>query len=576
MGKRLAAILLTVMLGVELCETVHAEDFSADVLVEEDIVTEQSEEEIPDIAQIDFGEEDDGDSVEKGELSISDGGENPENEAVADLESEDDVFSVGWKENDVEAFYVVSKPTKSKYDYGTVRSADDFDFTGMAIKIRYTDQAEELLYFSRNRKVEKDSRGNEFIALVAFDEEEGGDNGAAGTYEVIIVDCASELETYTELTIVIPADTPQLEARGNGIFSSPVVAPDTYVKFVPEETGRYMIRRSYTENGRKKTVRESIYDKKFWEVNVSDDSIKSVRLTKGFTYYLKPFDKKSTITAEFVWPVQSIKLEGQFTLAVFHTPVDFGEGNKSRYTIKKTPWRTKKLKITYINGDTESVDLYGRSRYGEFINAYINYTGKQSAPEAGKYDVHFKLNRSGAEAILKNGVQVKKVPQKINKATIVIGRLSYTGSYVKPSITVKNGNKTLHRGTDYTISYNKASRVGAAVKITVAGKGFYTGKVTKSAYIVPAKGVLSSVKAGKRSMTVIYRRTTGASGYQIAYSTNKKSGYKYINLNNKVSKKTINNLKSGKKYFVWVRAYRNINGKKYYGTYSSVKTVVVK
>lgn len=77
-------------------------------------------------------------------------------------------------------------------------------------------------------------------------------------------------------------------------------------------------------------------------------------------------------------------------------------------------------------------------------------------------------------------------------------------------------------------------------------------------------------------MTVIYRRTTGASGYQIAYSTNKKSGYKYINLNNKVSKKTINNLKSGKKYFVWVRAYRNINGKKYYGTYSSVKTVVVK
>ena len=77
-------------------------------------------------------------------------------------------------------------------------------------------------------------------------------------------------------------------------------------------------------------------------------------------------------------------------------------------------------------------------------------------------------------------------------------------------------------------------------------------------------------------MTVIYRKTTGASGYQIAYSTNQKSGYKYINLNNKVSKKTISNLKSGKKYFVRVRAYRNIKGKRYYGNYSSIKTVVVK
>ena len=296
----------------------------------------------------------------------------------------------------------------------------------------------------------------------------------------------------------------------------------------------------------------------------------------GFNYYLKPFDKESTVIAEFVWPVQSVELEGQFVPTVFHTPADFGEGNKNQYTIEKTPWRTQKLKITYTNGDTESMDLYGHSRYGESINAYINYTGNQSAPEAGKYDVHFKLDRSGAEAVLKDGVQVKKVAQKISKAAITIGRLSYTGSYVKPSVTVKSGNKTLHQGTDYTISYNKASRVGAAVKITVTGKGFYTGKATKSAYIVPAKPVLSSVKAGKRSMTVTYRKTTGASGYQIAYSTNQKSGYKYINLNNKVSKKTISNLKSGKKYFVRVRAYRSINGKKYYGDYSSIKTVVVK
>lgn len=77
-------------------------------------------------------------------------------------------------------------------------------------------------------------------------------------------------------------------------------------------------------------------------------------------------------------------------------------------------------------------------------------------------------------------------------------------------------------------------------------------------------------------MTVTYKKTTGASGYQIAYSTNQNSGYKYVNLNNKTVKKTINKLVSGKKYYVRVRAYRTINGKKYYGNYSTVKSVKVK
>ena len=75
MGKRLAAIFLTMMLGVEMCGTVYAEDFSADVLVEEDIMTEQSEEEIPHIEQEDLCGEDVRAIAEEGEPSISDGSE---------------------------------------------------------------------------------------------------------------------------------------------------------------------------------------------------------------------------------------------------------------------------------------------------------------------------------------------------------------------------------------------------------------------------------------------------------------------------------------------------------------------
>ena len=40
--------------------------------------------------------------------------------------------------------------------------------------------------------------------------------------------------------------------------------------------------------------------------------------------------------------------------------------------------------------------------------------------------------------------------------------------------------------------------------------------------------------------------------------------------------KTVSGLAKGKKYYVKARAYKTIDGKKYYGGYSSSRTVTVK
>lgn len=66
-----------------------------------------------------------------------------------------------------------------------------------------------------------------------------------------------------------------------------------------------------------------------------------------------------------------------------------------------------------------------------------------------------------------------------------------------------------------------------------------------------------------------------AHGYEIYRSTKKKSGYKKITDTKKTSYKN-KKLKSKKKYYYKVRAYRIVNGKKYYSSYSSVKSVKVK
>jgi len=169
-----------------------------------------------------------------------------------------------------------------------------------------------------------------------------------------------------------------------------------------------------------------------------------------------------------------------------------------------------------------------------------------------------------------------KVSVSISKTSIKAGtKYTYKGSTIKPKVTVKYGNKTLKYGTDYTLSYKNNKNTGKAT-IMIKGKGNYTGSKTINFYIVPKKVTISSVKPGKKQFTVKYKKVTGASGYQIAYSTSKSKGFKYITVNSKTASKVIKKLKSKKNYYVKVRAYKTAGKKKYYGAYSNIKSVKVK
>ena len=54
-----------------------------------------------------------------------------------------------------------------------------------------------------------------------------------------------------------------------------------------------------------------------------------------------------------------------------------------------------------------------------------------------------------------------------------VGNYTYTGSAIKPAVTVKHGQQTLKEGTDYTITYKSNTNAGTAT-ITITGKGNYT------------------------------------------------------------------------------------------------------
>lgn len=99
--------------------------------------------------------------------------------------------------------------------------------------------------------------------------------------------------------------------------------------------------------------------------------------------------------------------------------------------------------------------------------------------------------------------------------------------------------------------------------------------------VTVSKPTLKSVKAIKKGhkIKVSWNKVSNASGYQVCWYKDKKC-------KKTVAKKNINNantttysgkgFKKGKKYYVRIRAYKNINGSKIYGKKSNIKSVKAK
>ena len=170
------------------------------------------------------------------------------------------------------------------------------------------------------------------------------------------------------------------------------------------------------------------------------------------------------------------------------------------------------------------------------------------------------------------------IKNNFKKATISgISNKSYTGKNITQSITVKYNGKTLKNGTDYTVSYSNNKKVGTAtVKIT--GKGSYTGTITKTFKINPAKQEIQKLTAKSKAFFVDWAQKGSATGYEIQYATNSKftSAKKVTITNNKTDKTTISKLSGNKKYYVRVRSYTKVKGTKYYGAWSASKSVTTK
>lgn len=128
------------------------------------------------------------------------------------------------------------------------------------------------------------------------------------------------------------------------------------------------------------------------------------------------------------------------------------------------------------------------------------------------------------------------------------------------------------------LSTNKTYKVKVRAINADGSYGSFTSEISTAT--ATAKVNLKSVKPGKKRLTASWAKVAGAKGYEVVYSTSKKftkKTTKTVTIKKaKTVKTTVKKLKKGKKYFVKVRAYKVVNGKKVYSAWSTVKNVKVK
>lgn len=246
----------------------------------------------------------------------------------------------------------------------------------------------------------------------------------------------------------------------------------------------------------------------------------------------------------------------------------------------------KQTQFTY-NGTNRKPSVSVVDSQGKAIssaNYSVVYPTASKAPGTYEAKIVFKGNYSGE---ITKSYTVVKANQTISmaNATKCISSRTYT---IRATIT--QGNKT--GKISYTSDNPAVASITSWGKITFNGVG--TAKITATTKananynsasktitltVIPAPTVVTKLQSQKTGwLNIQYRANRAADGYQIQYGTSEDmSGAKYAAVNNSAIRSyTRKDVESGKTYYVRVRTFNVVNGKRYYSNWSGTKDITVK
>lgn len=306
-------------------------------------------------------------------------------------------------------------------------------------------------------------------------------------------------------------------------------------------------------------------------------------VTAGKTYYymVRPF---ILVDGEKVGSIYSNQAAGCTTIAapavkLEKTGFDSVQlswqqvGGASGYYLYRNDGNGYKKYKTFVKGtDTSFTDtgLQCGKTYQYKISSWRDKVeSDMSAPVSATPSL---TKMSGVKAVKSGYASVKISWKKVDGAK---GYKVYRYDTKKKKYTLL---KTIKSGKTLSCK-NTGLKTGTTYKYKV--KAYRDSTETGFSKIVSAKPTLNKVKSlkakgQKKKVKLTWTKVSGADGYVIYRSTKQNGSFKAVQTikKGKTTTFTQKKLKTGRKYYYKIRAYRNVNGKKVYSTgYTAAKGV---
>ena len=268
----------------------------------------------------------------------------------------------------------------------------------------------------------------------------------------------------------------------------------------------------------------------------------------------------ATYTGDYVTPAATVKLNGKTLVSGTDYTVSYRNNIEAgTYTASViitgtgnyTGEKSKTFSIVQRSVSSLTVTVSSAVYTGSALTpAVVVKDGTTTLAEGIDYTLTYSNNvNAGSSASVKvTGIGNYKdyisksftiSPMNLSKVTceMPVTVVEYTGSALPPSVVLKNGDTTLKANTDYTIAYSNNTAIGTTAKVTITGKGNYTGTLTKTFSIVSkiltgltvnvenADNLVYTGSEIKPAVTVTdgnYTLTT--SDYSVTYKNNKDPG----------------------------------------------------
>lgn len=424
----------------------------------------------------------------------------------------------------IDSIEVVKMPTKTVYSQG-----EKLDYTGGTIKLIYEDRLEQEVLMTEGMLGDYDMT-------------------KTGMQKIPIIYCEIAETQFEIMVNEIPVESVQLNKNETIIYKG------------KSET---LLATVLPENATNKDIT--------WSV-VSGDSV--------------TVDNNGKVTAnkQGTSTVRATSQNGEYADCIVHVEIPCVLLQLTNYnvTINKGDTSSVADTIGYTMSPLDCTDTVTWKSSNDKV-LMIDDNGIMTGFAAGTVTV-IGTTSSGTTAMANVTVQ-----RNINEFTVTgLSNKYYTGKAIKQKIAVSDGSTTLKENVDYKVSYQENVNVGTA-KMKITGIAPYVGTIEHSFQILqtqeeqeqkqvvikrPSKARIKSVTAGKKKLTVTWKKVSGARGYKVQFATNKKfsKGLKTYSVSSSTTKKVCKGLKKRKTYYVRVAAYcNNEEGTLLMGKYSSVK-----